>query len=188
MRDKVIPLKLWVADAMSRGLRLDGSLPVAQLPRFASALAMVGGDLQVQLECAAQAGTLGLISGKLSATVQLTCQRCLQAIPWALSAPVNVTLVGNEADEERLLEHCEPVLVEAGELLLWDLIEDEALLALPIAPSCANADCAELAAAAAQRKGETSEGGFGDNPRPGVSPPDQRPNPFVQLKGKFPTR
>jgi uncharacterized protein len=45
-------------------------------------------------------------------------------------------LVGSEAEERRLLRECEPYLVEDDVLPLQEIVEEEALLALPIAPRC----------------------------------------------------
>lgn len=177
MRDAGIPLRLDVADAVARELRLQGSLPLAELPRLAAAVVEVKGSLRVDLRFSADAQALGRLQGELSGELRLLCQRCLQPMSWALKTHFDLRLVGSEAEEERLLESCEPVLAEDGQLALREALEDEALLALPIAPRCANPDCAAS-------PGETSGQEVGDNVRPG----DTRPNPFLALKGKFPAR
>jgi uncharacterized protein len=177
MRDAGIPLKLDVAEAVARELSLQGSLPLTELPRLASALVDSEGSLRVNLRFSSDAQALGRLRGQLSGELRLLCQRCLRPMPWALEAGFDLCLVGSEAEEERLLENCEPVLAEGGQLALREALEDEALLALPIAPRCASPDCASGA-------GETSGQEVGDNDRPG----DTRPNPFLALKGKFPAR
>jgi uncharacterized protein len=177
MRDAGIPLRLDVADAVARELRLQGSLPLAELPRLAAAVVEAKGSLRADLRFSADAQALGRLQGELSGELRLLCQRCLQPMSWTLKTHFDLCLVGSEAEEERLLESCEPVLAEDGQLALWEALEDEALLALPIAPRCANPDCAA-------RPGETSGQEVGDNVRPG----DTRPNPFLALKGKFPAR
>lgn len=177
MRDAGIPLRLDVADAAARELSLQGSLPLAELPRLASALVDSEGSLRVGLRFSADAQALGRLQGELRGELRLLCQRCLRPMSWTLQTRFDLCLVGSEAEEERLLESCEPVLAEGGQLALREALEDEALLALPIAPRCANPDCAA-------QPGETSGQEVGDNVRPG----DTRPNPFLALKGKFPVR
>jgi len=177
MRDAGIPLRLDVAEAVARELAVQGDLPLAELPRLSAALVSSEGSLRVGLRFSADAQALGRLQGELSGELRLLCQRCLQPMRWALQARFDLCLVGSEAEEERLLESCEPVLAEGGQLVLRETLEDEALLALPIAPRCANPDCAA-------RPGETSRPEVGDNVRPG----DTRPNPFLALKGKFPAR
>ncbi|WP_158608537.1 YceD family protein [Stagnimonas aquatica] len=177
MRDAGIPLKLDVAEAVARELALQASLPLAELPRLAAALVDADGQLRVALRFVADVQALGRLQGELGGEFRLLCQRCLRPMSWTLDARFDLCLVGSEAEEERLLESCEPVLAEGGQLVLRETLEDEALLALPIAPRCANTDCAA-------RPGETSRPEVGDNDRPG----DTRPNPFLALKGKFPAR
>lgn len=177
MRDAGIPLRLDVADSVARELSLQGSLPLAELPRLAAALVDSEGSLRVGLRFSADAQALGRLQGELGGELRLLCQRCLRPMSWTLQTRFDLCLVGSEAEEERLLESCEPVLAEGGQLALREALEDEALLALPIAPRCANPDCAA-------QPGETSGQEVGDNVRPG----DTRPNPFLALKGKFPVR
>jgi uncharacterized protein len=172
-----IPARLVVAEAVARSLRLAGELPLAQLPRLRSALAASEGALRVQARFSADPESLGRLQGELAGELQLTCQRCLRPTAWALDGHFDLSLVGSEAEEARLLESREPVLVAEGQLPLWDVLEDEALLALPLAPVCAESGCVGAA-------GETSARQMGDNDRPG----DSRPNPFLALKGKFPAR
>lgn len=172
-----VPARLAVAEAVARGLAIEGRLPLDTLPRLVSALAAPGSELQVNLRLLPDAECLGRLQGRLEGVVQLTCQRCLQPMPWTLAVPFDLHLVDSEAEEERLLDRADPVLAEGGQLDLHEALEDEALLALPLAPLHPEGGCAGPA-------GETSGGKVGDNDRPG----DSRPNPFLALKGKFPAR
>lgn len=176
-RDGGIPARLSAAEAVARELTLNGELPLARLPRLVSALAAGEGALRVRARFSADLEAFGRLRGELEGELQLVCQRCLRPTAWQLRAPFDLALVDSEAEEERLLDHREPVLVPDGQLLLWEALEDEALLALPLAPTCADVDC--LA-----RPGETSAVEISHNIRPG----DSRPNPFLALKGKFPAR
>lgn len=180
MRDESIPLKLNAAEAVARGLRLRGRVPVAELPRLSEALTSPEGELQAEIEFSEDPQSLGRLQGRLQTTVVLTCQRCLQPLTWPLELRPDLSLVATEEDEERLLDRCEPVRLEAGMLMLRDALEDELLLGLPLAPTCTDTACAQRPPS----PGETIAPQVSDNVRPG----DSRPNPFLALKGKFPTR
>ena len=172
-----MPVRLVVAEAVARGLALEGELPMTTLPRLVAALAASGEPLRVSLRLLPDAECLGRLQGRLDGELQLVCQRCLRPMPWTLDVPFELHLVGSEAEEERLLDRVDPVLAPDGQLDLHAALEDEALLALPLAPLHPDGGCAGPA-------GETSAGEVGDNVRPG----DSRPNPFLALKGKFPSR
>jgi uncharacterized protein len=88
-----------------------------------------------------QRGSLSLqvsISGK----VGLTCQRCLGSMPYAVEVGRTLYLARNEAELERLDALPDSDAIQAGERLsLVELIEDEVLLSLPLAPMHAEGEC-----------------------------------------------
>ena len=172
-----IPQKLKAAEAVAQGLSLAGPLPVARMKRLAAALAAPSGEIGVTLSFAPHPVALGKVSGTLKGELMLTCQRTLEPFAWTLDVPFAWLLARDEAEEERLLADADPVLLDAGQLMLADAIEDETLLALPLVP---------LSSAPAQvttkkRGGKTKDPAMGDNPRLD----DSRPNPFAALKGKL---
>jgi uncharacterized protein len=70
--------------------------------------------------------------GHVSATLTLTCQRCLGEMQWPIDTDSRLAFVagaGAEAPQAR-----EPVITPDGQVSLADLIEEELLLALPLAP------------------------------------------------------
>ncbi len=70
----------------------------------------------------------------MSANLGLVCQRCLETVSWPIEARLAVAIVENEADSARVAPPFEPVLLVDGAVPLWEVIEDELLLAIPIAP------------------------------------------------------
>lgn len=78
----------------------------------------------------------------ISGEVELTCQRCLGGMRHAVQIERIVHLARNETELERLdaLPGSDAILV--GETLnLVDLVEDEVLLGLPLAPMHAEGEC-----------------------------------------------
>lgn len=148
------------------GRRLSGAVPVAALSRLADVLTDVSGTLDCEVrgehdkdESRDGKDWLDLrIEGKLA----LRCQRCLETLEFPLRVEARLLLVtaGEPWPEEEEMETDAFDAIEASrELDLLSLIEDEALLALPIAPR--HEDCRPPLAA-------------GD---------EQEPSPFAVLAG-----
>jgi uncharacterized protein len=154
------------------------------MPRLAQALAEVRGEIHAELAFAPSHGSRGRVMGRITGVVPLTCQRCLQAFDWAMNAPFDWQLVRDEVEEERLMAEADPVQLVEGWLLLTEAVEDEALLALPIAPLCADAGCAQRALALETAAGGAKPDEIGHN----VRLDEQKPNPFTVLKGQFPAK
>lgn len=72
-----------------------------------------------------------IISGKLLATAQLCCQRCLEAVSVGLEVEVNIALIKEQDQAKDLPARLDPWLVEEGEANLYELVEEELLLSLP---------------------------------------------------------
>lgn len=176
-----IPQQLKAADAVARQLSLSGTLPVAELPRLSAALAARTGALTVTLAFEPHALSRGRVRGNLAGELMLTCQRSLEPFAWSLATSFDWLLVRDEAEEERLLQEADPVLLEGDMLKLRDAIEDEALLALPLVPLSPVSEAASSPSKSKKPGGKTKPGAMGDN----IQLDDSRPNPFAALKGKL---
>jgi uncharacterized protein len=118
------------------GRVLEGTLPVASLERLHDQLANVAGELAFRLQGRrGQRGEL-LLEVEVSGTLALACQRCLEAIVFDLDVDSLLELVpeGAELSQEELEDDTRDFLPVAGELDVAQLVEDEVLLALPVAP------------------------------------------------------
>ena len=132
-----IPLRVKASAAAANGSSWRGTLAVSGMRRLAAALTTPEAGLQVVLAARRGAGGVSLVSGEIAGELQLECQTCLRAFGWPLQIKVELRLVASEEEERELLHECEPYRVEGDSLLLHELVEDEVLLALPIAPKCA---------------------------------------------------
>ncbi|WP_461568325.1 YceD family protein [Thiobacillus sp.] len=89
-----------------------------------------------------QRGSLSL-SVSISGEVRLTCQRCLDSMPYAVGIERTLYLARNEAELERLDALPDSDAIQPGERLsLVELVEDETLLSLPLAPMHVEGECA----------------------------------------------
>ncbi len=121
-----------------RGNRTGGKVAVAGLLRVAEYLASGDGAL----DCAVQGGRSEDGSGHfelrltLSGELQLRCQRCLEAMcfPLRLEKRLRLVMPGAEWPEEDVENEGFDAIPASREMVVGLLIEDEVLLALPIAP------------------------------------------------------
>ncbi|MDY6957144.1 MAG: YceD family protein [Pseudomonadota bacterium] len=123
----------------AKGGRLEGGYTVAALKRLEQMVAEPAGDIRFALNFRRDDEGRSRISGEIQGEVVLTCQRCLRRYRQALAGTVDLTAL---ADERRLTDipgDSEPLLTDGQPVRLADLVEDEAILALPIValhPQC----------------------------------------------------
>lgn len=131
--------------------RRDGRFKLADMSRLAAECTDAEGELQWQLAGATNQFGHPTIEMQVSGEVRLRCQRCMQALPFTIGSK-SVLVLGRseqEADDIEALLDDEAVDVIVGEhsMSVLDLIEDEALLALPPSPrheQCPDGDVAEV--------------------------------------------
>jgi uncharacterized protein len=88
-----------------------------------------------------QRGSLSL-KVSISGEVGLTCQRCLGGMPYTVAIERTLYLARNEAEMEQLDALPDSDAIQPGETLnLVELVEDEVLLSLPLAPMHAEGEC-----------------------------------------------
>ncbi|WP_200907722.1 YceD family protein [Herbaspirillum hiltneri] len=116
----------------------EGELAVADMARLAGETVDRAGTIKWSLSGGAD--KLGHPQLKLSVSgqVNLVCQRCLTAMPFEVSSESVLVLAKDEesadAIEEVLDDESVDVIVGEAEFNVGYLVEDEALLALPVAP------------------------------------------------------
>ena len=115
---------------------LERELPVSELSRLHDLLAQVSGSVSFRLE--GVKGGRGQAQLRLQAwgRLPLSCQRCLQGIDFDLEVDSLLELVpeGVELSQEELEDDTRDFLPVDGDLNVVELVEDEILLALPVAP------------------------------------------------------
>lgn len=117
------------------GKSFEGSLALSSFERLASLLASPAGELSYELHFDRGEKGRAQITGHIKATVQVVCQRCMEAMTYPVDTPLSLALVSGPDEAERLPEAFDPVLIEDEKpVRLADLLEDELLLALPAAP------------------------------------------------------
>jgi uncharacterized protein len=118
------------------GRVLEGTLAVSSLERLHDLLAEVSGELVFRITgCKGERGQ-SMLQLEVRGVILLACQRCLEAIPFELDVDSLLELIPADAElsQDELEDDTRDFLPVAGELDVAELVEDEVLLALPVAP------------------------------------------------------
>jgi len=118
------------------GRVLEGTLAVSSFERLHDLLAEVSGDVSFRLQgYKGERGEL-MLHLVVGGVIPLACQRCLKAITFELDVDSLLEIIPEGADmsQDELEDDTRDFLPLAGELYVAELVEDEILLALPVAP------------------------------------------------------
>lgn len=136
--------------------RREGTLAVAEMPRLVEDCADTSGEVRWALQGGTGEHGYPQWDLQVNATVQLMCQRCLT--PFSFDVASHSTLIIARDDEKAddmevsLEDESVDVIVGSKAFNIFELIEDEALLALPLAPRHLQCQDAELPSFASDEK------------------------------------
>lgn len=118
------------------GRVLEGTFAVADLGRLHDLLAEIDGEVTFRLQGYKGDSGESMLHLEVSGTIPLACQRCLEAVPCDLDVDSLLELVpeGTELSQDELEDDTRDFLPVAKELDVAEFVEDEILLALPVAP------------------------------------------------------
>ncbi len=150
------------------GKRISGTILLASFPRLSQALADTAGQAEYELKFTRDDKRRACISGVVTATLTLQCQRCLGALAWPVHAEINLIAVEGLEEAERLPETAEPLLLAEARVRVSDLLEDELLLSLPQVPKHGPGECA-------------TDNRKSDRLATGEEASEEAPNPFAKL-------
>jgi uncharacterized protein len=149
-----------------RSARLERELGLTQLPRLVEAGALEGTRVRGVFEFGRFEGR-PTVELQVSGSVMLTCQRCLRPCECRIEDAARLVIVA-DADAE-VSGGYEAVAGDAERLSLAELVEEQALLGMPLVPMHEDeAQCGEAARVSAAV--ET------------VSTADERQRPFANLR------
>jgi uncharacterized protein len=116
----------------------DGVTPVAQMNRLNKDCADQSGEIAWAVDGAVTSEGYPSMTVSVAGTVQLMCQRCLTPFAYEIDASTMLVLGKDDEDadqiEEVLDDESIDVIVGSRSCDIRELIEDEALLALPQVP------------------------------------------------------
>lgn len=112
----------------------EGRLNLADLPRLAETLVSAEGQVSYRIDCDRDEQRRARIRGSVDAELAVICQRCMGPMRLPVHADFQLAIVRGEAEAVQLPDDYDPLLLEGETLQLADVIEDELLLAVPVAP------------------------------------------------------
>lgn len=161
-----------VRQAAVRGVAVSGMLKPQHLQRFRPLLAGDEGTISSEIVFSRDEERRYLMRVVIEADVMVTCQRCLEAMPQHLSSESTLAVVWTDEEATHVPKHLDALVVDDAPCDLWEVVEDELVLALPAFSYHVTEDCKMKTAA------------FSD-PLPDRGPGPEKPNPFnvlAQLK------
>lgn len=121
--------------------RISGVLALADLPRLNELLASRDGEATVDLHCGLDDEGLRIIAGTIRAVPQLRCQRCLDTMSCKLEIEVRIAMCWHEDEVASLQSRIDALVIGSEPSDLYELVEEELLLALPMVPKHEQGEC-----------------------------------------------
>lgn len=172
MLTEPLPSTLDVRKAAVRGVSVSGTLSPLDLQRFRPLLAADEGTIGAELSFSRDEENRYVIHVAVAADVSVTCQRCLEPMPAHLTSENTLAVVWTDEQAAHLPRHLDPLIAAQEACSLWELVEEELILAMPPFSYHDTEDCKERIA------------GYSD-PAPEEVAAEDKPNPFnvlAQLK------
>lgn len=111
-----------------------GSVALGRMPRLKPLLAAADGEARFTASFVLDGEKRATIALAVSAELPLTCQASLEAFMLPVERKSRLAVIEDQAEEENLPEHYDPVIARSGKIVFADLVEDELLLAMPQVP------------------------------------------------------
>jgi uncharacterized protein len=147
---------------------LEGEVSAQRLRRLVEATEGLTESAQVNLSFDLDESGRRVITGQVSGTANLLCQRCLKPFSYKLSGSFNMALVYNDEMAKALPSHLDSLLLLPDTPMdVAEIVEDELLLSLPMHAMHPEGEC----------RIETQ---FGADESEGVT--EKASNPFDVLK------
>jgi uncharacterized protein len=115
---------------------LERSIGLGELPRLADLLVSTAGRLTVRIEGWRDEAGKSWLQLDIAGRPLLCCQRCLGSVevPLVIASRLQLIASGEQWPDDDLEDDSADAISAEKDLAVLDLVEDEVLLALPIAP------------------------------------------------------
>jgi uncharacterized protein len=123
------------------GKTYEGRVALADLPRLAPLLTSLEGEAAFALAFRMDEERRAVVSVEVRAELWLPCQRCMQPMKLLVDESAMLAVVSGPDEAERLPDDLDPLLVAGNRLALRSLVEDELILAVPVAPMHPPSEC-----------------------------------------------
>ncbi|MDX1454135.1 MAG: YceD family protein [Gammaproteobacteria bacterium] len=180
MPSRVDPLRL-----AQSGSKLEGEVETGRMSRLQDYLhADTAPQVWLSASFASDSAGRILLDGRVEARVEMTCQRCLEAVMLEVTGEFTIGVIRSADEEAGLPDDVDPFVMERGpELDLAELAEDEVILALPVIPRHESSEqCGERAAVLAAQEEEQPDVAAQAAASDEEQAAGQKENPFAVLR------
>ena len=133
---KKLPKKINFFNFAKKEVKLNGDYKISELSRLSEIASNENDKVEVDLFFRLENGRIPCVEGIIKSILVLDCQRCLDSLEVDLKVPFNIAFARNEFQADSLDDKFEIYLIgDDEELETKDLITDEILLSIPMAPS-----------------------------------------------------
>ena len=162
------PSVIDVAEFARLGTTLSGDISVRDLPRLQDLVVMGDERLQYELRGEVNPRREAQIACIIHGLVSLECQRCLGTFDHCIDTASTLVFVSDESKLPPVEEEDESMdyVVAEAPMEVRALIEDEIILALPVAPRHAAGECKESPLSKESKESKST---------------DDKPSPFAAL-------
>lgn len=171
MTEAQIPAYVDVRKVFDQEAEFSGPVDLDRLPRFSDCLATTQCQIWANLRFCINDTGRRVILGDISATAEVTCQRCLEPVSIDLRDEIKLAVLDNEEQLDSLEGRWDPWITEDPKIQLASLVEEQLMLCLPLVSYHPDPNCVEaLGYKQPQSAADTEESGAGTE------------NPFAVLK------
>lgn len=149
---------------------VEGTLTIDRMPRLEVAITNALGPAIAKAQCDRDEEGRYIMSLSVTMPIEVSCQRCLAPVQQELQSETDLAVIWADDQAEHLPSRYDP-LIAGEETDLWQVVEDELLLALP--PFCYHEDPSCSA--------RTAIGPMPNAPELSKEPAQERDNPFGVL-------
>ena len=133
---KKLPRKINFFNFAKKEVKINGDYKISDLSRLSEIASNENDNLEVDLYFHLENGKIPCVKGIINLKLVLDCQRCLDALKIDLKVPLNIAFIRYESQGDGLDKKYEIYQIEENEdIETIDLITDEILLSIPMAPS-----------------------------------------------------
>ena len=136
-----LPRKLDLRKLVSAGSAAHGSVSLRSLPRLADLWPSEPGFAEVDITGVVDDAGNRCVLGTVTAKLRMRCQRCLEEFDQQCRADVALGLLWSDAEVANLPRHLDPLVIGVEPCDLYELVEQELLLSLPIVALHQPEDC-----------------------------------------------
>jgi uncharacterized protein len=120
---------------------ISGFIDLARMPRFRESLASDAGSVNIDMRFTINEAKRQIMTGRLEASVEVSCQRCLEPLAIELTDDIRLALVKDEEAAKKLEAEWDPWIFTDTKLDLAELIEEQLMLCMPIVNMHAKGEC-----------------------------------------------